>query len=186
MITFKGVVILRLADLIFRIILPHPFLSYFGWLKNAKRKRIECSSKVGFFASIANTPFRGFFNFWHGSVRENSSTPLNLKHRLKIGTIAKFDSHSPQACEDIGPQSCEKLQTFVWWGWGGEGEGEGQTFQRSWRIFPTLSTSKVERNRGKVYFVVRESVQVVRLFRIPSKIACGRRLWKAVGQSLET
>ena len=52
----------------------------------------------------------------------------------------------------------------------GGGGGEGQTFQRSLRIFLTLSTSKVERNRGKVYFVVRESVQVVRLFRIPSKM----------------
>ena len=39
MITLKVVIILRLANLIFRIILPHSFFSNFYWLKDAKRIR---------------------------------------------------------------------------------------------------------------------------------------------------
>ena len=45
------------------------------------------------------------------------------KERLKTGKIAKFESNLLKTNEDIAPQRCEILQTFVW----GEGRGEAQT-----------------------------------------------------------
>ena len=41
------------------------------------------------------------------------------KERLKIRTIAKFESDLLKTYEDIVPQNCENLQTFVSWGGGG-------------------------------------------------------------------
>ena len=38
------------------------------------------------------------------------------KERLKISKTAKFESDTSLASKDIAQQSCENLQTFVWWG----------------------------------------------------------------------
>ena len=38
------------------------------------------------------------------------------KKRLKISKSAKVKSDTSQESEDIAQQSCEHLQTFVWWG----------------------------------------------------------------------
>ena len=43
------------------------------------------------------------------------------KERLKINKIAKFKSDTSLASEGIALQSCENLETFVWWGGGGVG-----------------------------------------------------------------
>ena len=40
------------------------------------------------------------------------------KERLKMRKIAKFESDFLKTYEDIAPQNCENLQTFVWWWWG--------------------------------------------------------------------
>ena len=42
----------------------------------------------------------------------------HFKERLKIGEIAKFESNLLKTNEDIAPQRCEILQTFVWCGGG--------------------------------------------------------------------
>ena len=42
----------------------------------------------------------------------------DCKERLKIGEIAKFESNLLKTNEDIAPQRCEILQTFVWCGGG--------------------------------------------------------------------
>ena len=36
--------------------------------------------------------------------------------RLKISKISKFESDTSYMSDDIAPQSCKNLQTFVWWG----------------------------------------------------------------------
>ena len=59
-------------------------------------------------------PFHVFFNFWHGQVRENPSTPL--KKCLEINTTAKFESDLLKVNKETAPQSHKTLQTFVWWG----------------------------------------------------------------------
>ena len=41
------------------------------------------------------------------------------KERHKINKIAKFKSDTSLASEGIALQSCENLETFVWWGGGG-------------------------------------------------------------------
>ena len=46
------------------------------------------------------------------------------KERLTINKIAKFKSDTSLASEGIALQSCENLETFVWWG----GLGGGQVF----------------------------------------------------------
>ena len=46
------------------------------------------------------------------------------KERLKINKIAKFKSDTSLASEGIALQSCENLETFVWWGGGGWGGGQ--------------------------------------------------------------
>ena len=38
--------------------------------------------------------------------------------RLKFTKIAKFKSNLLKTNEDIAPQRCQILQTFVWWGVG--------------------------------------------------------------------
>ena len=38
------------------------------------------------------------------------------KERLKLSKTAKFESDTSLASKDIAQQSCENLQTFVWWG----------------------------------------------------------------------
>ena len=38
--------------------------------------------------------------------------------RIKMRKIAKFESDFLKTYEDIAPQNCENLQTFVWWWWG--------------------------------------------------------------------
>ena len=106
------------------------------------------------------------------------------KEHLKINETATFESDES---EDIAQQSCENLQTFVWW------EGVGQfvppttqtsvkcrdfkgpylrkfftnhfqawqfySFQRKWRIFSSLPMSKVYKNRAKVYYFKRYTDQ---------------------------
>ena len=57
------------------------------------------------------------------------------KERLKINKIAKFKSDTSLASEGIALQSCENLETFVWWG-GGVGGG-GQVCAPH----PTITTS---------------------------------------------
>ena len=41
------------------------------------------------------------------------------KECLKISKTAKVESDSLKTNEDTAPQSCEILQTFIWWGAGG-------------------------------------------------------------------
>ena len=41
----------------------------------------------------------------------------------KISKIAKFESDTSYVSDNIAPQSCKNLQTFVWWGGGGGGAG---------------------------------------------------------------
>ena len=48
---------------------------------------------------------------------------LHLNERLKISQIAKSESETSYASEDIAPQG---LQTFVWWGGGGGAGEEGR------------------------------------------------------------
>ena len=48
----------------------------------------------------------------------NQLGKIHRKERLKITKIAKFESDTSLASEDIAPQSCTNLQTFVWWGGG--------------------------------------------------------------------
>ena len=56
----------------------------------------------------ANRPFHGFFNFWHGPVRENPCQHVHhWKERLNIRRIARFRYSS-------APQRCENLQTLIW------------------------------------------------------------------------
>ena len=69
-----------------------------------------------FFNVAIDRPFHGFLNFFYGQVREHPSTSLNEKEQLKISKIARFESDASLVGEDIAPQSCENLQTFVWWG----------------------------------------------------------------------
>ena len=63
-------------------------------------RNIPCPKPIDLFT------FFFFFNFWHEQVTENPSTPLK---RSKVISFLKTN-------EDIAPQSCEILQTFVWWG----------------------------------------------------------------------
>ena len=42
----------------------------------------------------------------------------HCKERLKISKTAKFESDTSLASKDIAQQSCQNLQTFVWWGGG--------------------------------------------------------------------
>ena len=42
----------------------------------------------------------------------------HCKERLKISKTAKIESDTSLASKDIAQQSCENLQTFVWWGGG--------------------------------------------------------------------
>ena len=70
MITLKGVVILRLADLIFRIVLPYSFLSYFCWLKEAKRTRISAHQKKAFLFPLQINPSAFFSTFDMDQLRK--------------------------------------------------------------------------------------------------------------------
>ena len=63
-----------------------------------------------------NRPFHGIFNFWHGQVRENPSTPL--KKCLEINKTAKFEIDLLKVNEQTASQSLKNLQTFVWGGGG--------------------------------------------------------------------
>ena len=55
-----------------------------------------------------NRPFHGFFNFWHGPVRENPCQHrYHWKERLNISRTARFRYSS-------APQRCENLQTLIW------------------------------------------------------------------------
>ena len=81
-----------------------------GWDddRSPLEKREGCWSRNAFH----NRPFPAFFffNFWHGKVRENSSTSQKR---------AKFESDLLKINKDTAPQSREILQTFVSWGGGG-------------------------------------------------------------------
>ena len=132
------------------------------------------------------------------------------KEHLKISKTATFES---EASDDIAQQSCENLQTFVWWegGWGnlcppprpptGRGNVAGgggrppnlcppppstqrsvkcrdlegpylgkfctnhfqawqlYSFQWNWRIFSSVTMSKVKKNRAKVDYFKRYTDQ---------------------------
>ena len=122
------------------------------------------------------------------------------KEHLKMSKTATFES---EASDDIAQQSCENLQTFVWWEgvgtlWGGGGGGGGPpicapppppstqryvkcrdlegpylgkfctnhfqawqlySFQWNWRIFSSVTMSKVKKNRAKVDYFKRYTDQ---------------------------
>ena len=59
------------------------------------------------------------------------------KERLvDISETAKFESDASYASEDIAPQSCENLQTFVWWWW-----WEGAQTSPSPSLLPSIETN---------------------------------------------
>ena len=58
---------------------------------------------------VANSPFHGFFNFWHVPVRKIRRH--HWKERLKISTFVKFESDTSLAREDNG--SSEELRNFT-------------------------------------------------------------------------
>ena len=47
------------------------------------------------------------------------------KERYNISKLAKFESDTSSASEDMAPQSCANLQTFIRGGGGGGGGGGG-------------------------------------------------------------
>ena len=57
-----------------------------------------------------------FVYFWYGEVKKNISAVGTIgKNALKWVTLPSFESDLLKTDEDIGPQSREILQTFVWW-----------------------------------------------------------------------
>lgn len=68
------------------------------------------------FHELNNRPFN-FCNFWHGQVRENPPTPEeNLKKRLWISKIAKFEIDLLKTNKQIASQIREILQKFFMMG----------------------------------------------------------------------
>ena len=65
---------------------------------------------------LLNRPFRSFFSTFHMDILGKISRH-HWKEHLKISKTVTFES---DASDDIAQQSCENLQTFVWWegGWG--------------------------------------------------------------------
>ena len=64
------------------------------------------------------------------------------KKHLKSVEFAKFESDLFKSNEDIAPQSCEILQTFVFWG---ASSCRKKPVEGQW-IFPFWSQSKVKKN----------------------------------------
>ena len=75
-------------------------------------QRVSCGRTAPKKPSEINRPFQVFFSTFDmyklGKIRRH-----HWKERLKISTIAKFESNLLKANGDIAPRSCEILQAFV-------------------------------------------------------------------------
>ena len=66
------------------------------------------------FVSSHNRPFHSFFNFRHGQVRKKFVDTTGGS-ALILATLPNLKVICIEASKDLAPQSCENLQTFVWW-----------------------------------------------------------------------
>ena len=68
---------------------------------------------------VKQTLHRFFFHFWHGKeVRDNLSTPLE-RAPLNYYDFQVWKWFVTKSNGEMAPQTCEVLQTLVWWGGGG-------------------------------------------------------------------